>query len=106
VLIGHPQLKNHLRRPKMEEIGDRTTVFEFRGLRDRQRDYIDWVLKASLDERVAPDDVVTDDAATLLAAKLKTPLQIDQNFVRAFKAGFEIGAKPIDAGVVEAVLFS
>jgi hypothetical protein len=30
--------------------GDRTTVFEFGGLRDRQRDYIDWVLKASLDE--------------------------------------------------------
>ena len=29
----------------MEEIGDRTTVFEFGGLRDRQRDYIDWVLK-------------------------------------------------------------
>ena len=52
VLIGHPQLKNDLRRPKMEEIGDRTTVFEFGGLRDRQRDYIDWVLKASLKEGV------------------------------------------------------
>jgi hypothetical protein len=88
----------------MEEIGDRTTVFEFGGLRDRQRDYIDWVLKASLDERVAPDDVVTDEAATLLAAKLKTPLQIGQHLVRAFEAGFEIGAKPIDASVVEAIL--
>ncbi len=32
----------------MEEIGDRTTVFEFGGLRDRQRDYIDWVLKNSV----------------------------------------------------------
>jgi type II secretory pathway predicted ATPase ExeA len=57
VLIGHPKLKNDLRRPKMEEIGDRTTVFEFGGLRDRQRDYIDWVLKASLDEYVVPGDV-------------------------------------------------
>jgi len=104
VLVGHPKLKNDLRRPKMEEIGDRTTVFEFGGLRDRQRDYIDWVLKASLDERVAPDDVVTDEAATLLAAKLKTPLQIGQHLVRAFEAGFEIGAKPIDTSVVEAVL--
>ena len=47
VLVGHPKLKNDLRRPKMEEIGDRTTVFEFGGLRDQQRDYIDWVLKAS-----------------------------------------------------------
>ena len=67
VLIGHPKLKNDLRRPKMEEIGDRTTVFEFGGLRDRQRNYIDWVLKASLEERVAPDEIVTDEAATLLA---------------------------------------
>jgi type II secretory pathway predicted ATPase ExeA len=78
VLVGHPKLKNDLRRPKMEEIGDRTTVFEFGGLRDRQRDYIDWVLKASLKDGVAPDDVLTDEAATLLAAKLKTPLQIGQ----------------------------
>src|SRR5271166_3094950 len=106
VLVGHPKLKNDLRRPKMEEIGDRTTVFEFGGLRDRQRDYIDWVLKASLQEGVAPDDVLTDEAATLLAAKLKTPLQIGQHLVRAFEAGFEIGAKPIAAGVVEAVLSS
>jgi type II secretory pathway predicted ATPase ExeA len=104
VLIGHPRLRNDLRRPKMEEIGDRTTVFEFGGLRDRQRDYIDWVLKASLDEHVTPDDVITDEAATLLAAKLKTPLQIGQHLVRAFEAGFEIGAKPIDATVVEAIL--
>jgi hypothetical protein len=88
----------------MEEIGDRTTVFEFGGLRDRQRDYIDWVLKTSLDEHIAPDDVVTDEAATILAAKLKTPLQIGQHLVRAFEAGFEIGAKPIDTTVVEAIL--
>ncbi len=104
VLIGHPRLKNDLRRPKMEEIGDRTTVFEFGGLRDRQRDYIDWVLRTSLDESVTPDDVITDEAATLLAAKLKTPLQIGQHLVRAFEAGFEIGARPIDTGVVEVIL--
>ena len=104
VLVGHPKLKNDLRRPKMEEIGNRTTVFEFGGLRDRQRDYIDWVLKASLEENITPDDVLTDEAATLLAAKLKTPLQIGQHLVHAFEAGFEIGAKPIAAGVVEAVL--
>jgi hypothetical protein len=59
---------------------------------------------SSLDERVAPDDVVTDEAATLLATKLKTPLQIGQHLVRAFEAGFEVGAKPVDVGVVEAVL--
>jgi type II secretory pathway predicted ATPase ExeA len=104
VLLGHPKLKNDLRRPQMEEIGDRTTVFEFGGLRDRQRDYIDWVLKISLDEGVTPEDIMTDAAATRLAAKLKTPLQIGQHLVRAFEAGFEVGAKPIDETVVEAVL--
>jgi len=104
VLIGHPKLKNDLRRPKMEEVGDRTTVFEFGGLRDRQRDYIDWVMKASLQDGIAQDDVLTDTAATLLAAKLKTPLQIGQHLVRAFEAAFEIGAKPVDADMIEAVL--
>jgi len=102
ILIGHPKLKNDLRRPKMEEIGDRTTVFEFGGLRDRQRDYIDWVLRATLNEGIEPEMVITDEAATLLAAKLKTPLQIGQHLVRAFEAGFEAGAKPIDVNIVEA----
>ena len=32
----------------------------------------------------------------------KTPLQIGQHLVRACEAGFEIGARPIDASVVEA----
>ena len=104
VLIGHPKLKNDLRRPKMEEIGDRTTVFEFGGLRDRQRDYIDWVMKASLQDGIAQADVLTDGAATLLAAKLKTPLQIGQHLVRAFDAAFEIGATPVDADMIDAVL--
>jgi len=47
---------------------------------------------------------MTGEAATLLAAKLKTPLQIGQHLVRAFEAGFEIETKPIDAGVIGAVL--
>lgn len=104
VLVGHPKLKNDLRRPKMEEIGDRTTVFEFGGLRDRQRDYIDWALKASLDPGVELDDVITDAAATKLAARLKTPLQIGRHLVRAFEAGFEAGVKPIDESIVETIL--
>jgi type II secretory pathway predicted ATPase ExeA len=87
VLLGHPKLKNDLRRPQMEEIGDRTTVFEFGGLRDRQRDYIDWVLKISLEEGVAPEDIMTDAAATRLAAKLKTPLLIQWEFPRLCRGG-------------------
>jgi hypothetical protein len=42
----------------------------------------------------------------LLAARLQTPPQIGRRLVRAFEAGFEIGAEPIDVGVVEAVLSS
>lgn len=59
VLIGHPKLKNDLRRPKMEEIGDRATVFEFGGLRDEQRNYIDWVSRASLKDAVEPEEILT-----------------------------------------------
>jgi type II secretory pathway predicted ATPase ExeA len=81
VLVGHPKLKNDLRRPKMEEIGDRATVFEFGGLRDQQRDYIDWVLRAALTDAVEPEEILTAEAAGLLAAKLKTPLQIGQHLV-------------------------
>jgi hypothetical protein len=62
------------------------------------------MLRPSLDESVTPDDVITDEAATRLAAKLKTPPQIGQHLVRAFDAGFEIGARPIDISVIEAVL--
>ena len=51
---------------------------------------------------VREQTLLTDEAATLLAAKLKTPLQIGQHLVPAFEAGFENGTKPIDAGVVEA----
>ena len=103
-MLGYPRLKNDLRRPNMEEVGDRTTLFEFGGLRDRQRDFIDWVLRASLEEGVEPEEIITDDAATLLAARLKTPLQLSRYLVRAFEAGFEMGAKPIDGTIVDGVL--
>ncbi|NLS26119.1 hypothetical protein S2M10_11000 [Sphingomonas sp. S2M10] len=104
ILVGHPKLRNDLKRPLMEEIGDRTTVFEFGGLRDRQRDYIDWALRTALSPGIEPDAVLTEDAAILLAAKLKTPLQIGRHLVRAFEAGFEASVKPIDAATVEGVL--
>jgi len=34
------------------------------------------VLKSSVEDGVAPEDIITDVAATRLAARLKTPLQI------------------------------
>ena len=71
----------------MEEIGDRATVFEFGGLRDQQRNYIDWVLRASLKEAAEPEEILTAEAATALAAKLKTPLQIGQHWCGALRPG-------------------
>lgn len=79
-------------------------MFEFGGLRDRQRDYIDWALRTALSPGIEPDAVLTKDAAILLAAKLKTPLQIGRHLVRAFEAGFEASVKPIDAATIEGVL--
>ena len=64
VLVGHPEAEERPSPPKMEEIGDRTTVFEFGGLRDRQRDYIDWVLKSSARGGCRARGFMTDAAAT------------------------------------------
>lgn len=65
----------------MEDVSDRTTVFEFGVLRDRQRGYIDWVMQGILPEDAKTSDVITDDAITLLATRLKTPLQIGRHLV-------------------------
>ena len=44
VLIGHPKLRNDLRRPTMEEIGHRTDILSFEGLGEDARAYLDWLL--------------------------------------------------------------
>ena len=41
VLAGHPKLKNDLRRPSMEEIGSRATIFELEGL-GREKSKTGW----------------------------------------------------------------
>lgn len=45
LLIGHPKLRNDLRRPQMEEIGYRTTTFEFEGVSGHRREFIGWLVK-------------------------------------------------------------
>jgi type II secretory pathway predicted ATPase ExeA len=104
VLVGKPKLKNDLKRPTMEEIGDRTTVFEFGGLRDQQRDYITWAIGQCLADGRDIGEVIDDTAIGKLAAKLKTPLQIGRYLVRAFEAGFAADVKPVDGAIVDGVL--
>jgi hypothetical protein len=47
LLIGHPKLRNDLRRPQMEEIGYRTTTFEFEGVSRHRREFIGWLVKTA-----------------------------------------------------------
>src|SRR5271167_3780314 len=44
LLAGHPKLRNDLRNPNMEEIGNRTVVFSLEGVTGSQREYIEWLL--------------------------------------------------------------
>lgn len=104
VLAGHPKLRNDLRRPTKEEIGYRTSVFTFKGLGDRQRDYILWLLKNCAPES-SPNTLLTEPAFNLLAAKLRTPLQIEQHLVLAFEEAFRSGENLVSVEIVEAVLW-
>ncbi len=40
VLVGHRKQRHDLRRPTMEEVGYRTTVFGYKGVAGHQRGYI------------------------------------------------------------------
>ena len=52
-----------------------------------------------------PDTLMADPAVELLAAKLRTPLQIERHLTLAFEESFRVGGeKPVTAEVVEAVL--
>lgn len=104
LLVGHPKLRNDLRRPTMEEIGYRTTVFEFEGIAGHQRDYIAWLLGVCAADGVEPSKLMDADAINVLAERLRTPLQIEMHLTLAFEYAFRIDAKPVSADVVEGVL--
>jgi len=104
ILAGHPKLKNDLRRPTMEEIGYRTTVFSLDNLIGKQREYLEWLMNACTSEDTNVSDVLETAALELIAARLKTPLQIEQHLTLAYEAAFQAGEKPVSATVVESVL--
>jgi type II secretory pathway predicted ATPase ExeA len=66
VLAGHPKLKNDLRRSSMEEIGSRATIFELEGLGNEKRKYLKWLLAQSVAPKTKIENVITDDAVTML----------------------------------------
>lgn len=104
VLVGHPKLRNDLRRPTMEEIGYRTAIFEFEGMTNHQVPYIRWLLGTCAAEGTAIGDMIEDAALDLLASRLKTPLQIEQHLALAFEEAFRVGERPVTCQVIETVL--
>ena len=104
VLAGHPKLKNDLRRPTMEEIGYRATVFSLEGIVGSQREYIEWLISQCTKEETQIVDLLEAEAIDLLATRLKTPLQIGQHLTLAFEAAYLFGEKSVTAAIVESVL--
>ena len=104
VLVGHQKLRNDLRRPTMEEVGYRTTVFGYEGVAGHQREYIAWLLNACVAADTGVSEMIDDAAIELLATRLRTPLQIEQHLVLAFEEAFRVDVKPVTVEVVESVL--
>jgi type II secretory pathway predicted ATPase ExeA len=104
VLAGHPKLKNDLRRPTMEEIGYRATVFTFDGITGSQREYIKWLIQECVQPETEISEILELEAIELLAARLRTPLQIEQHLTLAFEAAYLFGEKPVTTAIVGSVL--
>ncbi|MDF5716260.1 MAG: hypothetical protein PUP93_20845 [Rhizonema sp. NSF051] len=62
VLAGHPKLKNDLRRPTMEEIGYRATVFSLEGIVGSQREYIEWLVSRCTIEGTQISEILSAEA--------------------------------------------
>lgn len=104
MLAGHPKLRNALLRPSLEEIGSRFAVFPFEGMAGHQADYIAWLLERCRAETAEPTMIIEPAAVDLLAARLRTPLQIEQYLTRVFEKTFEAGEKVVTATLAETVL--
>lgn len=104
ILIGHPKLKNDLRRPSLEEIGARTNVFSLEGIRGHQIEYIKWLLSECIHDDYLPSDLITDEAIAFLAERLTTPLQIEHYLQRVFEDAYQAATKPVTTDMISAVL--
>jgi type II secretory pathway predicted ATPase ExeA len=110
VLAGHPKLKNDLRRPTMEEIGSRATIFDLEGFAGEKLGYLKWLLaqclgtKAKAETADKIEAVLTDEAMVFLSGKLSTPLQFETYLTRSFEEGYKVGQKPVTVEVIESIL--
>jgi type II secretory pathway predicted ATPase ExeA len=104
VLAGHPRLRNELRETMMEEIGYRTAIYSLEGVTGSQREYMTWLIDTCAIDGVEIDDVLEPAAVDLLAARLRTPLQIEQHLTLALETGFQASEKPITEAIADSVL--
>ncbi|MBV8456628.1 MAG: hypothetical protein JO122_08440 [Acetobacteraceae bacterium] len=104
VLAGHPKLRNALLRPNMEEIGFRFAIFPFEGMAGHQAEFLAWLLGRCLKEGADATAIIEQGAVDLLAARLRTPLQLVQYLALAFVETFRVGERVVTAAVVDAVL--
>lgn len=104
LLAGHPKLKNDLRRPALEEIGARASVFTLEGIRGHQQQYIKWLLTECTHDQCLPEDLIQEEAIFVLAERLTTPLQIEHYLRLAFEEAYKIGTKPVTPEIIETVL--
>ena len=100
VLVGHPRLRNDLRRATMEEIGHRTVKFEFSSIGEDRREFISWLLGQCLEDGVEPSSIIEDAAQEYLADKLSTPLQFAEHLNRAFADAYRMGADQVTRDIV------
>jgi type II secretory pathway predicted ATPase ExeA len=102
VLVGHPKLRNDLRRPTLEEIGARTALFWLDGIKGQERAYLEWLLAQC--SKLDPTEILTEEAIERFASALSTPLQIEQYLTLALEAAYQIGQKPVTVEVVDNTL--
>jgi len=104
VLAGHPRLRNELRDTMMEEVGYRTAMYSLEGVTGSQREYMTWLIKTCAVDGIEIGDVLEPAAVDLLAARLRTPLQIEQHLTLALETGFQASEKPISEAIADSVL--
>jgi type II secretory pathway predicted ATPase ExeA len=104
VLAGHPKLKNDLRRPSMEEIGSRATIFELEALGSEKQKYAKWLLAQSVAPKTKIESILTEDALERLSEKLSTPLQFEFYLTRVLEEAYKVGQKPVSAEMIDTVL--
>ncbi|MBE9117243.1 AAA family ATPase [Lusitaniella coriacea LEGE 07157] len=106
VLAGHPQLENALRHPHIKEFGTPTNIFTLNGRGNSQKQYIEWVLTEATCSKSQPTDLLSEEALTLLAERLSTPLQVQYYLTLAFEEAYRVGQKPVTLEIVSAIFKS